>query len=680
MAVISDSTLPRRTLLLAGAIIAFSGIVAYINSLGAPFIFDDLDAIVANPSIHSLSASLTPLADTSVSGRPVLNFSLALNYLLGHTNPSGYRALNIVIHIFAGLVLFGIMRRTLKRPVLRNLYGNDSAALALALALMWVIHPLQTESITYVIQRAESLMGLFYLLTLYCFIRGIEHQELTQTKESTRWYILSIIACYLGMGTKEVMVTAPFIVLCYDRTFASGNFKDAFSKRLKWYLGLFLSWIILGLLIASTGGNRGGSIGFGIGVSWWQYALTQFKAITTYISLSLWPHPLVFARGAFWITNALEIIPHAVIVLGLFAGTLIAFRKNTPLGFLGIWFFAILSPTSSIIPGTTQMIVEHRMYLPLVAILTIVLLGLYSLASKKTTAVFIVLCLPLGYLTNIRNTVYLSSETLWKDTVAHEPNNAFAQLNYGVELMNKNKFDEAKKHIELSLQLNPASVEALTNLGNIAVKTGHPDEASEYFNKALALPQSSSQTEIDVANSLLETGQYEMALTHYEKAIRLKPQSPEAECNLGIALSRLGRVNEALPHFNRSIENSYDFAPAHFNRANALRRLGQINEAITEYKNTLRLNPNFADAALNLGNLFLQTNNLNEAIGYFKDVLRLNPNYAEAHNSLGLALARANALSEAILEFKEALKLKPNYPAARANLEHAENIINSTHN
>jgi tetratricopeptide (TPR) repeat protein len=680
MAVISDSSLPRRTLLLAGAIIAFSGIVAYINSLGAPFIFDDLDAIVANPTIHSLGASFLPTQDTSVSGRPILNFSLALNYALGHNNPSGYRAVNVLIHILAGLVLFGIIRRTLKRPLLRTLYGNDSAALALALSLMWVLHPLQTESITYVIQRAESLMGLFYLLTLYCFIRGIEHQELTQKKESSIWYTLSLIACYLGVGTKEVMVTAPFIVLCYDRTFASGSFKNSFIARSRWYLGLFLSWIVLGLLIASTGGNRGGSIGFGIGVSWWQYALTQFKAITTYISLSLWPHPLIFARGAFWITNTLEIIPHAVIVLGLFISTLIAFKKNSPLGFLGIWFFAILSPTSSIIPGTTQMIVEHRMYLPLIAILTLALLGLYTLVSKKTTAVFIVLCLPLGYLTSLRNNVYLSSATLWQDTISHEPNNAFAQLNYGVELINQNKFEEAKKHIELSLKLEPNSVEALTNLGNIAIKTGNPEQAASYFNQALTLPQASSQTEIDVANSLLETGQYDIALTHYEKAISLKPQSPEAECNLGIALSRLGRVNEALPHFEKSIKNNPDFPPAHFNRANAYRRLGKFDEAITEYKITLQLNPNYADAALNLGNLFLQAGNLNEAIGHFKQVLRINPNYAEAHNSLGLAFARANALTDAVTEFKEALRLKPNYPAAASNLAHAENILNSTHN
>jgi protein O-mannosyl-transferase len=680
MAVISDSPLPRRTLLLAGAIIAFSGIVAYINSLGAPFIFDDLDAIVANPTIHSLAASLTPLADTSVSGRPILSLSLALNYALGHNNPAGYRALNVIIHIVAGLILFGIIRRTLKRPVLRNLYGNDSVALALALSLMWVLHPLQTESITYVIQRAESLMGLFYLLTLYSFIRGIEHQELTQLKESKGWYTVSLVACYLGTGTKEVMVTAPFIVLCYDRAFASGSFKASFKTRSKWYLGLFLSWILLGLLIASTGGNRGGSIGFGIGVTWWQYALTQLKAITTYISLSLWPHPLIFARGAFWITSAQEIIPHAVIVLGLFISTLIAFKKNSPLGFLGICFFAILSPTSSIIPGTTQMIVEHRMYLPLIAILTIALLGLYKLASKKTTAVCIVLCIPLGYLTSLRNNVYLSSATLWQDTILHEPNNAFAQLNYGVELINENKFEEAKKHIELSLKLEPNSVEALTNLGTIAIKTGYPDQAAFYFNRALTLPLASSQTEMDVANSLLETGQYDIALVHYKKAISLKPQSPEAECNLGIALSRLGRVNEALPHFDNSIKNNPDFSPAHFNRANAFRRLGKIDEAIVEYRTTLQLNPNDADAALNLGNIFLQTGNLNEAIAHFKEVLRIKPTYAEAHNSLGLAYARANVLNEALNEFKEALRLKPNYPAAEANLAHTENILNSTHN
>ena len=679
MAVISAPSLPRRTLLLAGAIIAFSGIVAYINCLSAPFIFDDLDAIVANKTIHTFATSLSPAADTSVSGRPVLNLSLAFNYALGHNSPAGYRAVNILIHILAGLTLFGIARRTLKRPALRILYGADSAALALAVSLMWVLHPLQTESITYVIQRAESLMGLFYLLTLYFFIRGIELQELTEKNKSILWYSLSMIACFLGMGTKEVMVSAPFMLLVYDRAFAAGSFKEAFKVRRNWYLGLILSWLFLALLIASTGGNRGGSIGFGIGVAWWKYALTQFKAITTYISLSLWPHPLVFARGAFWVTSIFEILPHALIVLGLFAGTLIALKKNTPLGFLGLWFFAILSPTSSIIPGTTQMIVEHRMYLPLIAVITLALLGLYALASKRTTAVFIVLCLPLGYFTTLRNAVYLDTSLLWKSTVMHEPTNAFAQLNYGVELMKTEHYEEAKTHIQTSLELNPNSIEAYTNLGNIAIKTGHPDEASGYFKEALKLPQASAQTQIDVANSLLETGHYDEALTHYEEALHLKPQSTEAECNFGIALLRKGHVVESLSHFDRSLENDPDFTPAHFNRGNALRRIGHTSEAIAEYKETLRLNPSFIDAALNLGNLLLQEDKLSEAIGYFHTVLHSAPNYAEAHNSLGLALAKGHAFSEALTEFKEALKLKPNYPAAAANLSHTEAALNASH-
>ena len=672
MAVISASILPRRTLLLAGAIIAFAGIFAYLNGLSAPFIFDDLDAIVANKTIHSFSTALSPLADTTVSGRPILNLSLAFNYALGHNSPVGYRAVNILIHILAGLTLFGIARRTLKRPALRSLYGNDSAALALALALMWVLHPLQTESITYVIQRAESLMGLFYLFTVYCFIRGLELQELTHKNKSILWYTLSLLACFLGMGTKEVMVSAPFILLCYDRTFAAGSFKEAFKARLKWYIGFFISWIYLGILIASTGGNRSGSIGFGIGVSPWLYLLTQFRALTTYISLSLWPHPLIFARGPVWITNATEIIPHAIIIVGLFVGTLVAFRKNTPLGFLGIWFFAILSPTSSIVPGTTQMIVEHRMYLPLLAVLTLAILGLYALVSKRTTAIFIVLCLPLGYLTTLRNAVYLSSASLWKDTVMNEPSNAFAQLNYGVELLKLSQYDDAKSHLALALKLQPTSIEAVTNLGILSIKTGDKENAARYFEQALKLPHVSAQTQIDVANSYLESGDVAGALKHYDAALRLNPHSTEAECNLGIALLRSGRVIDSLPHFDRAIENDSDFTPAHFNRGNALRRIGHIDEALAEYKESLRLNPRFSDASLNLGNLLLQEGKLNDAIGYFQDVLKVQPDYAEAHNSLGLALASAHAYKEAIAEFKEALRLKPNYPIALSNLKRAE--------
>ncbi len=232
-----------------------AGIWAYHNSLTGPFIFDDLPSISDNRTIRHLWPAWYALSPphgrgTTVEGRPVLNFTLAVNYAFDGVKPWGYHVVNLAIHILAGLTLFGIVRRTLRQPALRERFGAVANDLALATAVLWIVHPLQTESVTYLSQRAESLMGLFYLLTMYCFIRG------TASRSAGPWFIFSIVACLLGMATKEVMVSAPLMTLLYDRTFLSGSFREAWRRRRLLYLALGGTWILLGYLVATAGRLR----------------------------------------------------------------------------------------------------------------------------------------------------------------------------------------------------------------------------------------------------------------------------------------------------------------------------------------------------------------------------------------------------------------------------------------
>ncbi|HEY5226971.1 MAG TPA: hypothetical protein VIJ19_00450, partial [Opitutaceae bacterium] len=245
----------------AALLIAAAAAVAYLPSFAAPFVFDDVPAIGGNPTIRHIASALRPPADTTVSGRPVLNLSLALDYAAGGTAPWVYHATNLAIHILAALALLGIVRRTL---------GPRALPVAFSVALLWAVHPLNTESVTYVIQRGESLMGLLYLATLYFFIRACG----SEGNRARLWYALSISSCFLGMGTKEVMASAPLIVLLYDRTFLSGSFASALRTRGKAYLGLAASWILLGYLVLATHG-RTGTVGFGAGISPLDYAQTQ---------------------------------------------------------------------------------------------------------------------------------------------------------------------------------------------------------------------------------------------------------------------------------------------------------------------------------------------------------------------------------------------------------------------
>jgi 4-amino-4-deoxy-L-arabinose transferase-like glycosyltransferase len=208
-----------------GGAIGLAVFVAYANTFRVPFLFDDQQSIVENPTIRSLSWGVfsPPHDGLTVEGRPVLNFSLALNYAVSGTKVWSYHAINLAIHLLAALTFFGLVRRTLQRvatPV-----AAHATEIALAAALLWALHPLQTESVTYIVQRTESLMGLLYLLVLYGFVRGCEAEN------ARGWWALSITACALGMGTKEVMVSAPLMVLLYDRTFVAGSFRAAWRQR-----------------------------------------------------------------------------------------------------------------------------------------------------------------------------------------------------------------------------------------------------------------------------------------------------------------------------------------------------------------------------------------------------------------------------------------------------------------
>ena len=250
-------------------------------------------------------------------------------------------------------------------------------------------------------------MGLLYLLTVYGFIRGVEADERERARERAFWYAFSWSACLCAMGTKEVAVTLPVMVFLYDRTFLAGTFGEAWRRRWGYYLGLGATWILLAGLIAGSGGNRSGSVGFGAGLTGWDYGLTQFKAIATYLRLAFWPHPLVFDYGPFLIGPA-EAAPYALLILALVAATAYGLLRGSaerggvrlrPLGFLlrrgcggqalgfaGAWFFGILAVTS-LVPGTSEMIVERRMYLPLAAIIALFVLALHAWWGRKGVAV-----------------------------------------------------------------------------------------------------------------------------------------------------------------------------------------------------------------------------------------------------------------------------------------------------
>ena len=648
-----------------GFVIAAGAIAVYSRAFSDPFLFDDGPSVAGNLTIRHLGTAFRPPGDTSVSGRPVLNLSLAINYAISGTAVWSYHALNLAIHVFAGLTLFGIVRRTL---ALRA--GSEASLVAFSAALLWTLHPLQTESVTYIVQRAESLMGLFYLLTLYCFIRGVGPEG----RARRLWLVLSAAACLLGMATKEVMVSAPLIVLLYDRTFVAGSFREAWRRRWKFHMALAATWLLLIGLVASTGWDRGGTSGFDVGITPWAYWLTQFEAVTRYLWLSVWPHPLVFEYGTFWVSGPMEVAPCALLVVTLAAAAAVALWRWPAAGFLGAWFFAILAPTS-IMPGRIQMIVEHRMYLPLAAVMTLVALGIHAAISRRNWVLSAALAVGLGMLAVQRNEDYHSALSIWSDTVAKRPDNARAHNNLGVvwdEL--PGRMNDAIAEYNEALRLKPDYPEAHHNLGySLAKMPARQEDAIVQFEEALRLKPDFADAHNHLGNVLVKMpGRQEDAIAQFEEALRLNPDLAEAHNNLGNAWAEMpGRMNDAIAQYDEALRLKPDFAEAHDNLGNILAKMpGRSEDAIAQFEEALRLKPDFAEAHNNLGyTLGRIPGRLEDAIAQFEMALRLNPDFAEAHNNLGVALTQTpGRLTEANAQFGKAVRLKPDFAPAWLNL------------
>ena len=583
-------------------------LLAYANSFSGPFTFDDLRWTEANPHIRHLWPlwnALQAPQDAPGTGRPVVCLTLALNYAVSGLDPWSYHLANLVIHASAALVLFGIVRRTLQGPRLRDRFGTQANGLAAAVAVCWAIHPLQTESVTYIIQRMESLMGLFFLLTLYCVIRGHD-----SPRRSECWYATAVLCCALGMGSKETMVIAPIIVLLYDRIFLADSWTEVWKKRSVFYAGLAATWLILiSLVIVNNAG--GGRLMGSPAVSWWRYAKSQFGAIAHYLRLTFWPDTLCLDYG--WQVSPLPRSWKAIgvlLVVGLAAATGWALANVPPVGFLGAWFFLTLAPTSSVVP-IQDMVAERRMYLPLAAVVTLTVIaawnGLSTLSRRfkltPTTLRWVFFTLIAGALawrTAQRNEDYHSEIAIWTDTTRQRPQNGRAWVWLGSSYFKAGRFDSAVACFERAIELLPTYSwvrgMAFANLGNVR----------------------------------FAQGRYRDAITHLSEALRLNPNDADAHNNLARALRKVGDREQAMVHFRTAIRLKPDYALAHYNMSLLLTDLGDFDEALRELQTARRLLPDRAEILFKLGVLLNNRGLYSEACANFTEAVRLKPDFEEA--------------------------------------------------
>jgi tetratricopeptide (TPR) repeat protein len=690
---------------------------AYSNSFHGPFIFDDILSIPENGSIRRLWPLSIPLHPpgfgTTVDSRPVLNLSLALNYAVSGTDVWSYHCVNLLIHVLGALTLFGLLRRSGWRVAASAEARSSVTAFALAVSLLWEVHPLQTESVTYVVQRAESLMSLCYLLTLYGFIRSVE----SVGPAARAWQVISWGFCLLGMGTKEVMVSAPVMVLIYDGLWVSASVGRALVRRPFYYLSLAACWIPLGLLVHHAG-SRGGKSGPGSGVPFVQYWLTQPSAIAHYLRLTFWPDALVLDYGVSWVASIRTILPALSILALLLAATgygLLRARRSdrptaaTAVGYLGLWFFALLAPTS-LVPGSRQTLAEHRMYLALIPVLAAAVWGLAAairpwVGSRRRAllTVGLVLAVPCVFLTYRRNRDYLSDEAIFAHDVQVRPDDAYAQLNfgdvwvrrnrplegikyfqaaiklglddglleynYGVALANLGRVEEAAPHFEAAIRLTPPEEGPQEYIFLAMINLGRVPEAIRLMAELLRLYPVVLSSRAVLAEDMVRSREFRFALPLYEAMVRAYPDLPDLHMDLGNALVEDGRPTEAIPRYREALRLRPDHPAAHYDLAQALLAIGRPGEATAEFRLALQSRPDFTLARYHLGLTLLRQGDAAGAAAEFERILRAAPSDNRTRCSLGDALWELGRTEQAIAQFRTVLMSDPDSGYARAQLQ-----------
>jgi tetratricopeptide (TPR) repeat protein len=695
---------------LAFVFIIIVGVVIYSNIYQVPFIFDGIMQIEDKVKIRDLKNYCSPRV--LLSPRLLVDFTFALNYRFGKLNVFGYHLVNVIIHIINGLLVYflalAVFKQLINRPAQRFGHSNSPKSevqnpksqadpkigthdidgrmsevvlgtfqstidkrksaiflMSLFAALIFVAHPIQTQAVTYTVQRYASMAAMFYFLSILFYLKArivaegskFKAQSLGKHPPSafnfqlSAYFAVSFICGILAFLSKQNTASLPgaiFLVeyLFFDRTW------QGWKRKLLWFAPTF---VLIGIFILYVSGLFRGEIqmgslledvsgilrAYGPGVSPWIYLCTQLNVAVIYIRLLFLPvdqnldYMYPFKTGFFD-----GYTPLAFLFLVAIVGLAIWNGKKRPIITFGIfWFFITLSIESSIF-SITDALFEHRLYLPMFGFgLVIAYMVFCHLPIKPSWCVilFILVIASLGTATFLRNRTYENGITLWSDVVSKSP------LNF----------------------------RAYYNLGNALYKSKRMETAIKSYSEALRIKQNFAVAHLNLGVALMEVGRLDNAISHLTEAMRIKPGDAAIHNNLGNALIKLGRLQNAVLHLSEAIRIAPKFAQAHNNLGIALAQQGNLKDAMVHFSEALRTEPNNPKVHSNLGQAFMLQGDLPRAAHHYSEAVRINPGYAEAHCKLGVILVRQGDVDGGIEHFSTALKIQPGMNEARQGINQA---------
>ena len=642
----------RRFTAFSILLICLLGAICYSNSLEGPFVFDDINNIEENPSVRVTALSPGQLYHAATGGRaprPVAYFSFGLNHYFGGYDVTGYHLVNIAIHLINGMLVYFLALVTYglffggNRGELDVSDRQTIGWLSLFAACLFVAHPLQTQAVTYLVQRMTSMSAMFYLLSLLLYIQG----RLKSPGQTRRLlWTGCLVSGILALGCKQIAVTLPAVLLLYEWFFFQNLDRNWATRQIKYLLLMVVFFIASSLLFLTT--------------SPWQRivmhysrrdftlverVLTQFRVVVDYITLSILPlparlnllHNVPTSRSLFDpITTFLSMLT----ILAILAAAIYLARRQRLVSFCILWFFINLALESSVI--ALEMIYEHRVYLPMFGVVLMVPYLMHRLLSKQPVVIAVsasLMVVALGYGTYARNQVWQNSISLWSDVIAKDTTFPRGYIERAHAYRLAGKLDLAIPEYSQAIELGANDAETHNHRGTVYGQMGKIDKAMADFNRAIELEPDDPLGYTKRGHIYRLTGRAQQAISDYSKAIDLQSDYIIAYNNRGAVFQRIGKDEQALSDYSKAIELQPGFAPAYNNRANVYAKIGEFDKAVDDYSKAIELAPDFAPALTNRGQAYQKLGKYQLAINDCHQAIKLQPGMMPAYESLAWLLS-----------------------------------------
>jgi protein O-mannosyl-transferase len=677
----------RITAFTTFAVLTFAVIAVYARAIDAPFIFDDVPAVVENDSITRLwplvgdevrRGPLNPDTNLTMGRRPLANLSLAVDYALHGLDPVGYRVVNLLLYGLAAVVVAAIVRRTLRLDRFAGAFDRNAEALALVVALVWTVHPLNTETVVSVNLRTELLAGLLYLTAMWAALR----HWTAPPAERIRWVVVAACAAIAGAGAKQNGVTLPFVMLLFEWTFFGRTPMEALRRSPLLYAGVTASWL---LLVFLNVGNVENLQDTRYDVPAWVWYVTQAKVFFLYLKLTVWPWPLAIHYAPEYLRTLGAAVPWLLALAAIGIAVAIALWQRRVVGFVGTVVPVLLMPTA-IVPLIKMMASERRMYLPLVPLVALLVVGTYRVArtrgvgGRALAAAGGVAVALLAIVSVVRLGAYESTLSIWEDNALRQPTDAMAHYNLGNELVALGRDEEALPRYRRAIELEPNHTWARENLAGALGRLGRAPEAEAELRRALEIDPGSAVAHNDLGSLLTAMGRPADAIAHLDQALALEPTQPKGRVhlNLGTALLRTGRVDEALGHLERAVQLEPNDAGARAAFGTALLSVGRPADAVMQLEAATRLAPGDGPAHGNLGVALAALGRTGEAVAQLEAAVRLQPESVGARYNLANALLDAGRPREALPHLETAIRLAPDDAQVRLECATAYAAVGDT--